>query len=145
MPVTDDMVATVRAYLLADKEEFNRLQETLDRSREASAAYKAMIIAAFIVAVERKFTKRSSQDEIIEYVADVRSRGDLSERIEPTAAERMIASVFTDESLRDIDSRAKVSIWMYFATAILSDENIRGQALEDFLTESRKLANDLLG
>jgi len=146
MPVSDDVVATVRAYLQADKEQFQELNAALDRSREASAAYRAMIIAAFYVAVRRKFTEQSSQDEIVEYVAKVRSRGeDLPDVLDPTAAERMITSVFTDESTRDIDSRTKMAVQMFFATAIVNDEGIQGQALDEFLARARRFADDLLG
>lgn len=146
MPVTDDIVATVRAYLQADREEFQRLNADLNRSRDASVAYKAMVIGAFVVAVKRKFTKQSSRDEIIDYVANVRSRGpNMPDVLDPTAAERLISSVFTDESLRDIDSRAKVNIWTHFATAIVNDEGIDGQELEDFLAKARVEADELIG
>lgn len=146
MPVTDDIVATVRAYLQADKEEFQRLNAGLDRARDASVAYKAMVIGAFIVAVERKFTEQSSRDEIIDYVANVRSRGpNMPDVLDPTASERMISSVFTDESIRDIDSRAKFNIWTHFATAIVNDEGITGPELDDFLAKARQEADELIG
>jgi len=146
MPVTDDIVATVRAYLQAEQEEFQRLNAALDRSRDASIAYKAMIVASFIVAVQRKFSSQTSRDEIIDYVAAVRARGtDLPELLDPAASERMIASVFNEESTRDIAPRMKNDIQMFFATAIVNDEGLHGQDLEDFLAKARKLADDLIG
>lgn len=146
MPVTDDIVAPVRAYVQGDQEEFQRLNADLDRSRDASIAYKAMIIASFIVAVQRKFTSETPRHEIIDYVATVRARGtDLPELLDPTDAERMIASVFNDESTRDIDPRMKNNIQMFFATAIVTDEGLHGRDLENFLAKARELADGLIG
>lgn len=145
MPVTDDMVATVRAYLEADKEEFKRLNASLDRSREASLAYRSMILGTFITAVQRKFTEDSPREDIIDYVANLRSRGpDMPDVLDPNATERLIASVFTNESLRDIDGRMKITVQMHVATAIVNDEGIHGEALDAFLSDARKLANDLM-
>lgn len=145
MLVTDDMVAAVRAYLMADKEEARQRNAALDRSRDATTAYKAMIMATFVVAVERKFSERSSREEIIEYVANVRSRGpDMPTLLDPTASERMIAWVISDEDTKDIDARMEFNIWTYFATAIVNDEGIYDQALDDFLAEARDVANDML-
>lgn len=145
MPVSDDQVAAVRAYLQADKEEFGRIDAALDDSRDASVAYKAMIIATFATAVRRRFAGRSTRNEIIDYVAAVRSRReDMPDVLDAGAAERMITSIFTDESIRDIDSRMKMKIWTHFAAAIVNDAGLQGQELDDFLAEARKFANELL-
>jgi hypothetical protein len=145
MLVTDDIEATIRAYLQGDKEEYQQRNASMSQEREVLAAYKAMIIAAFLIAVQHKFSKDSPRDEIIDYVAAIRSRADsLVEAIDPTAAERMISSVFTSESTRDIDSNMKVSIQMFFATAIVNDDGIQGQDLDNFIAATRELANELL-
>lgn len=145
MPVTDDMVAAVRAYLQADTDEFDRLNAVINDSNRMDVAYKAMIIATFAVAVRRKFSERSSRDEVIEYVANVRSRGPkLPEVLDPNASEQMITSVFTDESIRDIDARTKMMIWTHFSAAIVSDAGLKGEELEAFLADAREFANELL-
>lgn len=142
--VTDEIEATVRAYLQGNTAEFKERVASLSQEREVLAAYKAMIIAAFLRAVPQKFSKDSTRDEIIEYVAAVRSRADSLTEIDPNAAERMITSVFTGESTRDIDSNMKVEIQVLFATTIINDRGIEGQLFDDFIASARSLANELL-
>ena len=145
MPVTDDMVATVRAYLELDQDRFQQLNATLDKSREASIAYKAMIAGAFMTAVTRKFNEQSSRDEIIDYVAQVRSRSEsMAESLEPSATERMIASIYSDVDIDDIDARMVMGIEMYIAVAIVTDKGISGPELDEFLDTARKYAEKML-
>lgn len=147
MQVTDDIEATVRAYLRGDTPEYNQRFAVINRARERDtvAAFRSMVIAAFLLTVQYKFSKDSPRDEIIDYVAEIRSRADsLAEDIDPTTAERMITSVFTDENTSDIDTGTEVTIQMLFATAIVDDERIQGQLFEDLIASTRKLANDLL-
>ena len=145
MQVTDEIEATVRAYLQGNTADFKERVASLGQERNVLAAYKAMIIAAFLRAVPQMFGKDSPRDEIIDYVAGIRSRADsLVDTIDPTAAERMITSVFTGESTRDIDSNMKVNIQLLFATAIVNDKGMDGQLFEDFVASVRKLADELL-
>lgn len=145
MPVTDDMVAAVRAYLEVDEERAQRLTATLDRSRDASIAYKAMIAGTFMAAVARKFNRQSSRDDIIDYVAQVRSRNEeLADILEPSATERMIASVYGDEDIEDIDARIVMDIEIFISVAIVTDKGISGQELDDFLATARKYADQML-
>lgn len=145
MPVTDDMVATVRAYLEVDQERFQQLNAALDKSREATMAYKAMIAGAFMAAVTLKFNKQSSREEIIDYVADVRSRSEsMAEALDPSATERMIGSIYLDDDIDDIDARMVMAIEMYIAVAIVTDKGISGPELDDFLATARQYAEKML-
>lgn len=147
MPVTDDMVATVRAYLSGDSEQFTRLNRELDRSPGATRSYVALVTAAFVEAVERRFTAQSSETEIIDYVADVRSRSDrLAERINPEAAEKMITAVFHDGvDTRGFDKETTLAVKLLIASAVIADEDLDSAELEAFLDKSRAFANELLG
>jgi len=145
MQVTDEIEATVRAYLQGNTAEFKERVASLPQERNVLAAYKAMIIAAFLRAVPQMFSAETPREEIIDYVAGIRSRADsLVDTIDPNAAERMITSVFTGESTRDIDSDMKVSIQLLFATAIVNDKGMEGRLFEDFVASVRKLADELL-
>jgi len=145
MQVTDDIEATVRAYLRGDTPEYNQRFAAMDRSRDNVAAFRAMVIAAFLLTVQYKFSKDTPQDDIIDYVAGIRSRADsLANDIDPTTAERMITSVFTGENTSDIEAGKEVEIQMLFATAIVNDEGIEDELFEQLMSSTRKLANDLL-
>jgi len=143
MPVTDDIVAIVRAYLEVDGERAQRLLGTLDASQ--NFAYQAMVAGTFMAAVTRKFNKHSSRDEIIDYVAQVRSRSEeMAESLDPSATERMIASIYADEDIDDIDPRTVMNIEIFVAVAIVSDKEISGPDLDDFLATARKYADQML-
>lgn len=143
MPVTDDVVEIVRAYLEVDGERAQRLLGSLDASQ--NFAYQAMIAGAFMAAVTRKFNKQSSRDEIIDYVAQVRARSDeMAESLDPSATERMIASIYGDEDIDDIDPRMVMNIEIFTAVAIVSDKNIHGPELDEFLTTARQYAEKML-
>jgi len=143
--VTDDIEAAARAYLRGDTAEYNQRIAELGRARETTVAFRAMVYAAFLLTVQYKFSKDTPREEIIDFVAEIRSRSDdLPDTIDPTAAERQITSVFTGENTDDVDTRMELTIQMLFATAIVDDQGIEGQLFEQLMTSTRKLADDLL-
>lgn len=143
MPVTDDVVAIVRAYLEVDGERARQLLDALDESQ--NFAYQAMIAGTFMAAVTRKFNKQSSRDEIIDYVAQVRSRSEeMADALEPSATERMIESIYSDVDIDDIHPRTVMSIEIFIAVAIVTDKGISGPELEDFLTTARQYGEKIL-
>lgn len=143
MPVTDDVVEIVRAYLEVDGERAQRLLGSLDASQ--NQAYQAMIAGTFMAGVTRRFNKQSSREEIIDYVAQVRSRSEeMAESLEPSATERMIASIYSDVDIDDIDPRMVMNIEIFIAVAIVSDKGISGPDLDDFLATARTYAEKML-
>jgi hypothetical protein len=73
MPVTDEIVAPLRALLTRQYVEYDRLFGLLD-PKAKNPGYRVLVSAAFVVAVERRFSPDVSQEEVIEFVADARSR-----------------------------------------------------------------------
>lgn len=147
MAVTDEMLKTIRVLLSGDGKEFRRRNAALDRSSEASRAYTALILASFVDVVERNFTPQISRDQIIDYVADVRSRSpEAADSIEPDAAERLIAMVFDDDvDIDDLDNATRVRIEGVLLYALISDEGLDDAAIGRFLEGARKLADEILG
>src|SRR4051794_8988428 len=95
--LTDDQVATLRAYLAGDFDQYERLYERLDR-QAARTTYLALIDAAFFEAVDRRFAKNGTRADVIEFVADVRARSDNLGEIDALTAERLIRAVLGDGS-----------------------------------------------
>jgi hypothetical protein len=144
MPVTDDVVATMRAYLSGDREQFQRRNEALapgDRK-----AFRALLTAAFMEAVERRFGGGTPRDEIIDFVAELRGRDDqIAERLDPDATERMIAAVFDDDvETDDIDANTSVGIQMGVLALSMAQRGSDSADLEEFLDRSRAFANEIL-
>lgn len=146
MPVTDDVVATMRAYLSGAREQFQRRNEALGATPGARKAFRALLTAAFVGAVERRFDGSAPRDAIIEFVAELRSRDEqIAERLAPDVVERMIAAVFDDDvDTSDVDAETSVGVQMGVLALVVAQQQPDGAALEEFLDESRKFANEIL-
>lgn len=145
MAVSADQVATVRAFLSGDGETFERLNGELDRSKEGRTAYATLITATFARAVQRRFNAKTPRSEIIDYVADVRSRSDnVAAKLDPDRAERMIMTIIGDENVDDLDSNERIQVAMFLIAGLVADANFDEAELEAFLERSRSLADKLL-
>jgi hypothetical protein len=143
MPVTDDEVAALRAYLQGNRALQEDLYERMT-TPAARARYTTLLAAAFMEAVSRRFGGRDSA-EVIEYVADVRARvPEVGQKIDPSAAERLMRSILTDADPPDIDARMRGRIFIIFLMAMVSDAQYDDDQLEALLAVARKAADDRL-
>jgi len=145
MPVTDDQVAALRAYLSDDMDRYRQLFAGLDREA-ARSGYATLLAAAFFEAVDRRFAEDGTTADVIEFVADVRTRSQaLGEVIDPHAAERLIGAALTDEDIDDLDAKAKGRLFAVLLAGLIADEQLSKDGLDEFLAEARKLADEWLG
>jgi hypothetical protein len=145
MTVTDEQVATLRAYLAGDFDEYERLNEQLDPEVDG-VGYGALIAAGFFEAVDRRFAKGGTRVSVIEYVADVRSRSDrLSDQIDPQVAERLIMHSLGEGSIDDLDDKIVVHTQLLLLISLIGDEELDGVELDKFIATVRALGNRLLG
>ncbi len=144
MAVTDEQVAALRALLTGNVTENRSLLARFDRDSDG-AGYSALVNAAFFEAADRRFGKGSTPTDVIEYVADVRSRSsDIAEKMDPNTGERLIRKVLAGESTDDIDSRASATAKLFLLAALMADENFGSAELDQFLARVRKMADYLL-
>jgi len=143
MPVTDEQVAALRAYLADDLDQHRQLYARLDRA--ARSGYTALLAAAFFEAVNRRFAQEGTPAAVIEFVADVRGRSEaLGEAIDPRAAERLIRAALTDEDIDDLDDKAKGGLYVVLLAGLIGDEQLSDDGLDEFLAEARKVADEWL-
>lgn len=144
MSVTDDQVATLRAYLAGDFDKYEQLNARLDRDTDG-AGFGALIAGGFFEAVDRRFTTNSSAAEVIEFVSDVRAKSvRLSESIDPQVAERLIRHSLGEGSIIDLDNSTVVRTQLLLLAAIIVDEQLDDLELDKFMTEVRALADRLM-
>jgi pantoate kinase len=142
MAVTADQVATLRAHLAGDFDEYNRLWASLDR-KAADTGYTALIAAAFFEAVDRRFAKSGAGADVIEFVGSVRARFDEGgDEIDPLAAETLIRAALGDDSGTELDDDTVISTQITVLTALILDENLDNVDLDEFMEEARKLADE---
>lgn len=142
--VPDEIVAAFRAYLAGRTEEWSARNGALDRSEAGRRAYKAFLIALFVNAVERGLGREPSWDRIVEFVADLRSRGDeLADMLDPEETERMIE--WAGQSSVSIGAKRSAEIWMAVTAVIIRDAALDDGELNAFLERARTFAEGVLG
>jgi hypothetical protein len=145
MPVTDEQIATLRAHLAGDAEEYQRLWKRLDRDA-AKTGYMALLAAAFFEAVDRRFAKDGTVADVIEFVAGLRARlGDNADEVDPDVAERLIRDALGDGTTEDLDEETIVATKVMLLTALISDMQLGGARLDEFMATSRELGDRLMG
>lgn len=144
MQVTDEQVETLRALLSGQFEDYKRLFARLDNTAVRSG-YAPLAAAAFYLAAQRRFSEKSTKAEVINFVADVRSRAESARAaIDPNDAERIIRAVHTDEDITDIDRNRRFEMQLALLAGLVSDEAFDQAALASFLTQARKVADQML-
>lgn len=139
MNVTADQVGAVRAFLTRDTETHRRISERLDPA--GKRAHGALIAAAFFLAAERRF-KDKNASQVTDFVAQLRARPGLAEKIDPGIAERLILATVADEDVDDIGAEEQgihFGILLAGMTADASDPE-----LDNLLEDARQLADEWL-
>ena len=145
MPVTDLQVATLRAQLAGDVDEHRRLLAQFD-GKSDGVPYVTLTNAAFFEAVEHKFNGDTTADEIIEFVADVRSRSErVRASLDPRIAERVLLAALTDADISDLDPAQVRRSQTILLNALIADEDLDRASLDTFMATARGLADRLLG
>jgi hypothetical protein len=144
MAVTDLQVATLRAQLAGDHEEHKRLLAQFDEKSDGKP-YVTLTNAAFFEAADRRFSSGATANDIIQFVADVRSRSEMvRESLDPRVAERVLLAVVTDADISDLDPREVRRSQTVLLNAIVRDEGLDSTDLDAFLATARGLADRLL-
>ena len=141
MPVTADQLAALRSYLVGDFDTHDQLRARLD-STAARAGYAELIAAAFFKAVDQRFGKSGTDAGVVEFVGSVRSRSEgLSDKIDPSVAERLIRAVYTEEEIDDLDGETVLGTEFLLLAALIVDEQFDAAELDEFLLGARELAD----
>jgi len=140
MTVTDDQAAALRAQLAGDYDEHRRLLADLN-SRGVLGGYTALVTAAFIEAVDRRFGPGHRDDAAVTaFIAGVRSRfPGADDEIDQDTAERVVRKALGRGSIGDIDGPAIRRVEMLLLPVMVADEQYSGEELDRFLAAARKL------
>ncbi len=141
--ISPEQVAAVRALLTRDMDEHLRLTAQI-RQANGLMGYNRLILTAFCEAVGRRFGTRYTLTDIVEYVAEVRTRLRNPDRgIDPNIAERLIRKALGEGTIQDIDKKALVYTAGVLLVAFVMDEELDGTALDTFLAEARATADSV--
>jgi hypothetical protein len=139
--VTPEHVATLRAHLAGDFDEYQQRWATLERS-PGKTGYITLISAAFFQAVHRRFKDTSTDADIVEFIGDVRAKFDeTGDEVDPQAAEVLIRGALGEDSDTELDDDTVISTQITVLTALVLDENLDDAELGKFLADAQNLAN----
>jgi hypothetical protein len=143
--VTDEQVATLRAQLAGNSDEYKRRWEQLDKG-SAKVGYTALVAAGFFEAVDRRFAKNSviaGRSDVVGYVGDVRARSErVANELDPHAAERLMLHALGEGSIADLDDETVAGTQMLIRAALVTDEELDDAELDAFMAEVREVAEE---
>lgn len=122
-PSIDSAVAELRASLTLDMDTCRHLHDTQDA--DGRRAYAAVLTIAFTRAAQRRFGERPSPEDIIDFVADARTRTVGPDSGPPENAEKVLRGTLGEEELlASLDARARgaAQIAMLFAITHENDD-----------------------
>jgi hypothetical protein len=102
------------------------------------------VSAAFAIAVDERFPEGTPAADVIEYVGDVRSRGESAGRIDPRIGERVILAITSEETIEGIEPRVGFQARLVLLAALIADARLDEAALNAFMVRARKLADSWL-
>lgn len=145
MARTSDFKELIRLLVRNDFEGHRRLTEVLD-AQSGWHGYAEFLGAAFFVAIERRFRPGQDVATIIRFVAEAREQFDeTGSDIDPVAAETLIRSVLGDQDASSLDGKTVGAIETVLLHKLLTDEDLTGEQLDAFLSETSHLLKEWEG
>jgi hypothetical protein len=142
--ISADQMTALRTLLTGKLDEHRRAIAEMDRT-DGWKGYNELITAAFVNVVDQRFGARYTVTDIVEYVAEVRTRlRDPDRGINPNVAERLIRKALGEGTLRGIDKKTLLHTEGVLLVALIVDEQLDDAALDTFLAEARATADSFL-
>lgn len=146
MPVTDRNVAALRAQFKQDFDEFDRLADGFIGTPEDDG-YSALITGGFLEAVDQRFGDDTTEEDVVAYVTNVRTRGGGMPDLDPVPAERILMRAVGFGDPRDLENISDGDMLGYqfvLMGALVADERYDDAGLEEFLAAARRAGDDLM-
>lgn len=144
MPVSNELVATLRAQLVGNMDEHRRLLRSLDQE-DVGNNYTALVTAAFFHAVERRFGDRgTTYGDVVEWVGQLRADApSAADDIDPSVSERLIQfTLGANVPVEDIDPRTKLATQIVLLGAIVLELDLDEAELDELLAKARAVADE---
>jgi hypothetical protein len=88
--------------------------------------------------------KDVSQGDVIEFVSDVRSRGDAADKLDARVGERVLLAVLTGTKIDDIDARTSFEAQILLLAGLVGDARMTPEELDALMLQARDLADEWL-
>jgi len=132
--IRKELTDFIRALSRQDWEEVDRILAKLDEEGWTGGAQT--ISAAFAIAVHRRFHPDDDVRKITRFVADVRNRYEEGRELPALEMEGMIRAALGETDLAEnIDGETALSTQIALLAALLEDEALTGDSLEDYIRD----------
>jgi hypothetical protein len=136
--VRSDFVQLVRTLVRGDFETNDQYERKLNE--EGWEGFPRFLSAVFFLAVERRFARDADINDIIRFVADIRSRTGASS-VDPIAAETLIRAALDHSVAVNVEEELAGTVQLMVAHQILADEDLSDEDLDGFLRDAVRLAS----
>lgn len=138
-PSVESAVAELRASLTGDTDTYNRLHGAQDA--DGRRAVTAVLTFAFTKAAQERFRGHSSPEDVIDFVADARSRIVGPDTAPPEAAEKVIRAALGEEHLLEgTDLRVVAAARTSMLFALTHENDNSPDQVETLLSEAAEAA-----
>jgi hypothetical protein len=144
--VTDEQVAALRASLVGDLDEYERLCAASDPV-DFQAGFSALVTTAFVEAAGRRFGKDRMVADVVRFVALTRARKlEDPDLLDPRGAESLIRAALGDSmAIADLDDEAKARGQVILLHTLIDEARLDGAGRDEFLDRARERAERLVG
>ena len=140
MPVTDEQVRTLRAFLV-----FDPVYERLTRELAASGrwhGYPELVYSAFVTAARRRFAPTWTSAQVVRFTAQTRNGlRPHGVDLDPAATEVLIRQALGDRVSSNHDDTTHAQVMLYVLGELIASEHLDHAGLDAFLAEARTLAD----
>lgn len=144
MPVTDEHVAWLRAYLAGDLDQVHRLHAHAAARAEA-AGIGALVYAAFVLAARRKFAHGWARADLTEFAGRVRQLlSGRPEDLDPVVAEQELRGALGEKPARRGSVKSRGRAQFVLLNALAEDLDLSDAEVAGLVTSARSLADKIL-
>ena len=140
MPVTDEQVAALRAFLTFDPS-YQRLAGELNTSGRARG-FGELVYAAFVTAARRRFSPTWTSAQIVHFAAQLRvvlRAYDVD--LDPRAIEILLRQALGEHVTSGYDDGTHALVMLFGLGELASDERLDEAGLDAFVADARTLAD----
>lgn len=143
MPVGDQHVAALRAFLAMESDYFSGISGRLIKDGDV-ADYGGLVYAAFVTAVRRRFAPTWTVPQVVRFVGEMRVdllRDGID--IDPRTAEILVRRALGDGIDVRLEEEASARAQIFLLLVLIDDEGLDDAGLDAFLAQARSLADQL--
>lgn len=144
MPVTDEQIAWLRAYLVGDMETVKQVAPEA-AAPQAATGLDTLVFAAFVIAARKRFAPTWSHAKVNKFVAEVRALlAEQPDIIDPITAENQLRNALGEQMTDRPDPAERARAQLILLSFLVESDSRADAELNVLLAEARKEADDLL-